>query len=227
MNTRSLLSLSLLFAFLLVMSSSTAWAYLNEPNGWDGYGWFVQAEKFVRAHKELRGQVKPGQIRKAIQTQDVVLRTNTVCADHDMKASWVFNNDGLFRVTLRWENTRPEAYNAYKKVLEDLRTEWGEPDSDISGELVWKGKCTKIVAKRARASSGSAVDIVMNKQGGNDACNDMAVTSRKRKSSTASATSSRKTTASPSAPAKKTKPKKKSNKAGGIDLNDDAIFGDP
>lgn len=141
-----------------------ALAFHNEPEGWDDTPWGTPAASFIQKDKELRKSTNQAQVRKILETQDVVLHTRTEAVGRSMAARWVFGAQGLHTVTLSWEDKRPEAYNAYKKVLEDLQQRWGAPDeAGPDGELVWKGWRTRASAVKKRTASGSGVEITLQR----------------------------------------------------------------
>ncbi len=150
---------------LCALTASPAMAFDNEPDGWGGAGWGVTAESFVKADKGLRKTLKLKDIRKTIETQDVVVRTANTLEGSDVDAQWVFGKDGLHTVMLRWQNRRPEAYDAWKEMLAKLEARWGKARHITDSEYVWEGKTSKIVAKKALAPTGSAVEVRLTRVG--------------------------------------------------------------
>lgn len=152
-------------ALLLALWASPSWAFDNEPDGWGGAGWGVTAESFIKADKALRKTLKVRDVRKTLETQDVVVRTASTLDGSDVDAQWVFGKDGLHTVMLRWTDRRPEGYNSWKKFLARLEKQWGPGTKIADGELSWEGATTKILAKKALAPTGSAVEVKLTRKG--------------------------------------------------------------
>jgi hypothetical protein len=148
-----------LLATAILTFSAAAFAFDNEPDGWGGVTWNTPAKTFVKANRDLRKTIKLATIRKALETQDVILRLPTDLDGTPLDGQWFFGRDGLHTVVLRWQDRRPDAYDASDKFFARLAARWGPGKKIVDGELVWEGTRTRIVAKRAMAPTGSAVEI--------------------------------------------------------------------
>lgn len=156
---------SALAVVLALLLATPALAFNNEPDGWDGTGWGVTAESFIKNDKALRKTLKIREVKKTLESQDIVLRKLSTLDGAEVDAQWVFSGDGLHTVILRWQNRRPDAYDAWKAVLAGLEQRWGKAKHVTEEEFVWEGTTSKVVAKKVLAPSGSAVEIRLTRVG--------------------------------------------------------------
>ena len=150
------------FAIALLLCAPS-WSMDNEPDGWGKAPWGTPAESFVKSDKTLRKTIKLSQVRKTLQSQDVILNTPSELDGTEVDAQWFFGKQGLHTVHLRWQDRRPEAYDAWKKFLDRLESQWGPGKTVAEGEIVWQGKYTHVRARKSVAPTGSAVEIQLTR----------------------------------------------------------------
>lgn len=148
-------------AALAMWQASDAQALRGEVHGWGGMPWGAEAEKAISNHKKWRGAYKAREVRKILETQDVILRGPTTLAGHSAAGQWIFSDKGLHTVVINWENNRAEAYGAWRDFLKALEGDWGEPSkrSPNGQELRWEGRWTRVKATRTMVATGSGVQV--------------------------------------------------------------------
>ena len=136
-------------------------AFPGEPNGWEKHGWGTTLKSSYKVTPAFKENGKLKEMLKALDGGDVVLETSTTFLDRRMDARWSFSKtQGLYKVKLRWEDTRVESRGKYKALLQSLKSSWGDPkEIGPDGEWIWEGRLTLAVAKRIRIATGSALEI--------------------------------------------------------------------
>ncbi len=145
----------------VILVGATALAVNNEPHGWGQLQWGMTAESAIKANKAWSKEYKLREIRKILQSRDVIVEGTSDLMGKDVGTQWIFGQRGLHTVVLNWENKRAEEYSAWKDLMKKLEGRWGEPKSasPTGEERVWEGKWTRIEAKRELVASGSAVRV--------------------------------------------------------------------
>lgn len=147
---------------VLLTVVGTASAFNGEPNGWGKFRWGSDVTAVVKGTPEFRKKYNITKLRRAMETDDVILANETEFLGKRFGTQWFFSGKGFNRLVLSWEDSRPSAYNAYKVVLGQLETEWGVHDSEGSdGEWIWEGSVTRASAKRLLVASGSGIEITL------------------------------------------------------------------
>ncbi len=157
MTTRVLAALAV---FVSVCWSMEAGAGLrNEPHGWDSMRWGTPVEAAIKGNKDWKTQFKLNEIKKVLETRDVILTGLTELSGRSAKAQWIFGQEGLHTVVLTWEDSRAEAYLAHQEVIQGLEDHWGEADQVAGDTQTWSGEWTKAEVKRLRVATGSGVEV--------------------------------------------------------------------
>lgn len=139
----------------------SAAAFNGEPHGWSGMPWGTSAESAIKGNAEWRKRYKLNEVRKILETSDVIVEGSDELMGRRTGARWIFGAKGLHTVVLTWEDTRGEAYAAWKDLFAALEGAWGEPDKKgpRGEEMTWTGRWTKATVKRRMVPSGSGAEV--------------------------------------------------------------------